>query len=667
MGSFSLLNIGSRAMTASYAALQTTGHNIANASVQGYSRQRVELATAEGQTTVAGYLGRGVDVESVSRAHDTFLTREAASTRSLAAMDRARMESLRRLEEVFTPGELGIGHAAGQFLNAMVDLASRPADDATRQVVLARAAEAADRFKGASQRMDAIQDDLSSALRDGVVRVNALAESIARINQKVVSMRGESQAPLDLLDERDRLISQLSEKLQINTVTGEDGAMAVFIAGGRPLVMGVSTRSLSVVADPMDPQRVALAMSEGEATRILDNGFLGGGEMAGLLRFQNEDLMRGRALLGQMASALVGVVNQQQSFGLDLNGQPGGHLFFDFHDATQDGALALVQPASTNPTTAVPILEIKDARKLQAEDFTLTFVDSNWQITSSVTGQVFKAGNDPDGGGGPELAIAGVIQGPGFNVDVTGLAVADTGNRYLLQPVTYAAGLMRRVLDQSSGIAAASPVVADVGSTNQGTASIASLAMTKSGAAVTAAATSVGPVSIKFRTDGQFDVTDASGNPIPSLTSPLDWTPGSPLNIGGVEIQLNGRPAAGDTFTISKTTQPRQNNTNALALVALRETTFVGRNAAGGGGSTVTDAYASAMADVGVRVQGAVTSSQISTAVANQAELRRAADAGVNLDEEAARLLQYQQAYQASAKVLQVAQSVFDTLLQAAG
>jgi flagellar hook-associated protein 1 FlgK len=254
-----------------------------------------------------------------------------------------------------------------------------------------------------------------------------------------------------------------------------------------------------------------------------------------------------------------------------------------------------------------------------------------------------------------------LIKAPGFNVNVGSLGAADQGNRYLLQPVTYAAGLMRRVLDHSAGIAAASPVVADVGTGNQGTASIASLTMVSDSADVVSQAAS-GPITLTFGSGNAVAVSPSVGG-ITSLT----WVPGQPLTVGGVAIALNGRPADGDEFVISKTTQPRQNNTNALALVALRETTFVGRNSLGGGGSTITDAYAAAMADVGVRVQGAATSSEISTAVAEQAELRRSADAGVNLDEEAARLLQYQQAYQASAKVLQVAQSVFDTLLQAAG
>jgi len=94
--------------------------------------------------------------------------------------------------------------------------------------------------------------------------------------------------------------------------------------------------------------------------------------------------------------------------------------------------------------------------------------------------------------------------------------------------------------------------------------------------------------------------------------------------------------------------------------VALRAETFVG-------GDTVTDAYAGLMAGIGVKVQGARSAADISAAVASQADAQRASETGVNLDEEAARLLQFQQSYQAAAKVLQVAQSVFDTLLQTAG
>jgi flagellar hook-associated protein 1 FlgK len=538
-------------MSANYTALQTTGNNIANAGVEGYSRQSVNLATSDGLSTASGYIGRGVSVQGVERAHDVFLTREAVATASASAMQTARLESLQRLEEVFTPGELGIGHAAGQFLNAMVDLANRPADDATRQVVLARAGEVADRFATASRQMDAIQDDVEAASGDAVKRINQLAQVLAQVNQRLAAAGDESRAPLDLLDERDRLIAQLAEKIETQVVPSKDGTVAVFVAGGKPLVMGSQSRSLSVVADPSDPRRVALGIQDGEIVRTIDSDDVGGGELAGLLSFQNQDLVRGRALLGQMASAFVGAVNAQQAAGVDLNGLPGEDLFFDFHQPAiagvlPDGVLPMVIPAATNEGSATPVLTVVDPRKLQAEEYALLHEDGGWKLQSKFGGATIDA---------TDVAKVAAL---GFEIDLSGL---DTTNRFLLQPVTYAAGFMQRTLNVHSGIAA-------------------------------------------------------------GITGQAD-------------------------------------NANARKFVELGEKLLVGQ------GSTITDAYASLMADIGVRTQGVRTSAEIARSMADQAEVRRASQAGVNLDEEAARMLQFQQAYQASAKVLQTAQTIFDTLLQA--
>lgn len=631
MSSFALMNIGARALGASYVGLQTTGNNIANAGVQGYSRQTVNLATAEGQYNAAGFLGRGVDVRSVTRAQDAYLTQEAVTTRSVAAMDDARMSALRRLEEVFPPGELGIGHASGQFLNAMVDLASRPADDSARQVVLARAAEVADRFATASRRMDAIQADVGAALGDAVLDVNALAQSLALANRKIMGTRGGEQAPLNLLDERDRLIGQLAERLNVTTLAQDNGSISVFVGGGRPLVLGDEARALSVQEDPNDPRRFALAIQEAGFSRLVDDATLGAGEMAGLLRFQNEDLVRGRALLGQIGAALSSAVNTQQSYGLDLNGAAGGELFADVLADTA----AMVQPAASNGGTVPPTLTIGDAARLKAEEYTLAHDGTQWQLTATFSGQT----TDPT----DATAMAAL----GFTVDTTGV---NTGDRFLLQPVTYAAGQMRRVLDAPAGIAAASPVVVNPDVGNTGTASVARLQ-------VTSATPSTAFTLTYDDASDEFTVTGGPGGTVA-------WQPGLPLAVGGIELTLNGRPADGDIFTIAPTTQPRQNNTNALALVALREALLVGRDGNGDGGASITDAYASAMADVGVRVQGSITAAEISAAVADEAELRRSGELSVNLDEEAARLLQFQQAYQASARVLQAAQTIFDTLLQ---
>src|SRR5512137_2302387 len=107
MSGTSLMSLGVRTMFAASASMQTTGHNIANASVEGYSRQRVELQTSQGQFSGAGFFGKGVDVVSVSRAYNEHLTREAASTASQAAYDQAHVAQLAQLEQVFPMGEAG--------------------------------------------------------------------------------------------------------------------------------------------------------------------------------------------------------------------------------------------------------------------------------------------------------------------------------------------------------------------------------------------------------------------------------------------------------------------------------------------------------------------------------------------------------------------------------
>ncbi len=252
-----LMSIGTRAMTANYAALQTTGHNIANANVDGYSRQQLELETSTGQFTGAGFFGKGVDVATVTRSHDAFLTREAAAASSLSALDRARLEQLERLEGVFPLGESGLGHAAGEFLNAMVDLASHPQDPSTRQVVLARAGDVAARFADAASRLDGLQAGVRQDLQASVAQVNGLAARIAQVNQQVAAALGTGHTPNDLLDQRDGLVADLSKLVQVSTIAADDGTLGVFIAGGQRLVLGNQAATLQVASDPMDSSRAA--------------------------------------------------------------------------------------------------------------------------------------------------------------------------------------------------------------------------------------------------------------------------------------------------------------------------------------------------------------------------------------------------------------------------
>jgi flagellar hook-associated protein 1 FlgK len=308
---------------------------------------------------------------------------------------------------------------------------------------------------------------------------------------------------------------------------------------------------------------------------------------------------------------------------------------------------------SANTGTAVLTATTSNASQLQASDYALSFDGANYTLKrtvdqSTVTGSPFTAAQ-----------LATGVQVDGVTLTLTGGA-ANAGDRFLMQPVAMAAQNMQTVLADPQGIAAASPFTASVGSANAGTATIGSLV------AVNPAYNGALSANITF--------TSATGNYTWTMsdatTGTGTWTAGTPISLNGFELNLAGVPKSGDTVSVTPTVSVASNNGNALAFVALGTHPFVSASGAGATSANamnVTDAYASAIASVGVRVQGGKTAASMSSAAAGQAETARANASGVNLDEEAARLIQFQQSYQAAAKILQVAQAIFTTLLQTAG
>jgi flagellar hook-associated protein 1 FlgK len=644
------MSLGIRAMAANYAALQTTGHNISNANVKGYSRQQVELATAQGQFTGAGFFGKGVNVVSVTRLHNAFLTREADVAKSLSAMDAARLQHLKRMENVFQPGEHGLGAAAADLFSAMTDLGSNPSDLATRQVVLARAGDLASRFAAAGAALDEVQAGVAAEVKASVARINALAEGIAQANDRVAALRGLGQPANDLLDERERLISQLSEEVAVTRVEASDGTLAIFVGGGQRLVLGNQAERLSVQRDKVDPTQIAVGVADGAAVRTLDSHVIAGGKLAGLLRFQSQDLTQGRNLIGQLALAVGGALNAQQLRGVNLQqplgGVPSREMFafgpslgVPHGDNTRDGG--------GSPIGGVT-LTIVDPAAVQASDYELRESSSTpgaWQLTRLSDGLVrtVNAGDVVDG----------------VQIDITS---PQPGDRFLLQPAARAANGMGLLLTDPRDLAAASPLIARTPLSNTGTAAVTRLGVDAAPLPVPG-----GTATIAFTSDNgdySWNVLDGGGSIVASGSG--NWQPGQrlpapPMDINGFSLTLDGVPRNGDVIEVLPTPAGAlaHNNGNALSLLALRDAALVG-------GHTVGDAWSQALAEVGVRTQSASTATEMSTAVAQQAEQMRSSASGVNLDEEAARLIQFQQSYQAAAKVLQIAQQLFDTLMDTA-
>lgn len=664
-----IFGIGTRAMFAAQAQINTTAANIANANTPGYSRQTVQLETAGGQFTGAGFFGKGVNVTTVKREHDVFLTREAALSRSIAARDEAQLTQLTRLEKVFGVGEDGLGYAIGQVLNGFVDVANNPADTSARQVVLSRAEEMVQRFRTASSQLQSVREGVAQELRVAVDRINALSSSIASLNQQIARVVGLGHEPNDLMDQRDQAIAELSDYIQVSQVPASDGTIGLFIGGGQRLVLGDNALPLKVVPGSFDPLQLRVGVVEGGVTRALPDSSLAGGAVSGLLTFQNKDLVDATNLIGRLALSFAQQVNEQQSLGYNQARQIGEPLLAvgtPGYQTPKD-----VNGLQLNTGTASLDIQVDDASALAASDYELRFEAGAWNMRRVSDGQAVPLTFD---------GVDTYSTPDGFSFRLASGAPAD-GDRFLVQPMGNAAQTLTKVLDDPADLAVASRVVGQLAAGNAGTASISRLTTVSDDYGLE------NDITIEF-TGGDavsgytFTVTGTVQYPVPPTPAPASVVPGQTISINGWEMVVIGTPQPGDRITVGSALNSASfptDNGNALGFVALRDEAQIGRTPRVppatdpytgrpemAGGETFTDAYASAMADIGVRVQRAQVLSDMSASVAESAQQAVSSVSGVNLDEEAARLIQFQQSYQAAAKVLQIAQSIFDTLLQTA-
>ena len=540
-----LIGIGQSALAAAYAQLQTTGHNIANVNTPGYVRQEVILETAGGMYTGAGFIGRGVNVADVARRYDQFIAREVTNNTSLAAGDAARAQGLTRLDDLLANTDDGLGAALDNLRSALGDLVNRPGDASTREVVMRRADALAEQFRSTSAQLRQLGSETDLRLAETANQVNDRLEAIADLNHQIVATQGSGKQPSDLLDQRDKLIDEVSGSLQISRVAQSDGSVNLYSASGHALVLGRSASKLVTQPDPLDTGKLQVSFQVGGTRITADASSLGTGEIAGLVRFRDQDLAAAQARVGQLAAAVAGAYNAQQAEGFDAEGTPGDPLF-----ASPMTVKAVAAPGNSGSATlAVTVSKPED---LRATDYRLSFDGSAYQLESLVDGSV--------------TSLAGPA---GTDHEVDGLQITIPGGMTI---------------------------------------------------------------------GDRFTIKGASGF---AEQMRLGFTDGSKLAAAG-----------------PSSTDPAMDNRNARLLAGLGDERLVD-----GGTATFTDAFAALVADVGSRTLQGKAASQASGALLSNAKASFAAESGVNLDEEAARLLQFQQAYQAASRVIATANSMFDTIL----
>ncbi|MBC7380148.1 MAG: flagellar hook-associated protein FlgK [Burkholderiaceae bacterium] len=629
----SLLSIGSRSLSAAQGTLSTIAHNIANANTQGYSRQEAVLSTAPGLYTGAGFFGQGVNLTTVRRQYDQFLTAAVQTNTAQASADSARSSALGELDGVFGSGSLGIGAAVDATFAAASDLANRPADTTTRQAYVASAAQLATRVTAVGKQLADMGRRVDSRLTQSASDVNARLTDIKSLNTQIAQAQATGQPPNDLLDQRDAALQSLNSLMGVSSVAAPDGSINLFTASGAPLLVGSQQATLKAVADPADASRTSLQLMIGNTAQPLDQNAMAGGSMAGLLQFRNDDLASATNQIGRLAVVVADRFNSAQANGVDATGTPGAALFAVPTPVTQ--------PNSANSGSGALTASVTDSSALKASDYRVSWDGAAYTVTRLSDGQASTPAGFPATVDGLQFSAAGSPA---------------SGDSWLVRPFSAAAtGMAAKALSPRQVATGYAATIAP-SSINQGTAKASSFQVVAQGASTAT------PVTISFNSPPTtFNVTGlASGNLTNVPYSAGQTVPASPATWNGWSVVLDGAPAAGDSFAVKPNTSPASDNRNALALGTMADLKLVD-------GATLNESYAALVGDVGSRVQGAADASSLSGSLHADAITRQQNVSGVNLDEEASNLLRFQQAYQASAKLIQASQTLFDALLAATG
>jgi len=626
-----MLSTGVSGLLAFQSSLDTTSHNISNAATPGYSRQQTLLTESTPQFQGGGWVGSGVSVVDVRRIYDDIIAGQVRQASGAKSQWDAFTSYSDQINNLFSDSGSGVSAAIQDLSNAFQTVSNSPNSYAERQLLLSKAQSLTDTMKSYGSRLDQLTAQLNSQLDSESVTISGLAKSIANLNAKIQIAAGQSNAtPNDLLDQRDTLIDQLSQHINVSTIKQGDGQVNVFIGTGQALVLGTTAGALKTTSDPYDITRRALVLQNDTGQTDITSS-LTGGTVGGLLTFRSTLLDQAKNNLGQIAVALTTAVNQQQNAGMDLNGNLGSNLF-------SIGSVSVLDNFGNTGTGTVGVTR-GNAQQITTADYLLTKTSTGWALQRTDTGQAIT------------LSGAGTNVSPfvadGLSIVVGGTAA--TGDRFLIQPTSNAVSGLAVNFTDPRGVAAAAPILASANTSNAGKATITQGVVTNS-----ANASLLNPITIQF-TSATTYTTDGG-------TTTNAYTSGQPISVNGCQVTISGAPVTGDTFTVQNNVNGKGDNRNALLLAGVLDKGYLN-----GGTTSVNAAMGSWIADIGVKSNQAQSNQTAQTAVYNDLFATQQNKSGVNLDEEAANMIRYQQAYAAAAKIIATSKTLFDSLLQAVG
>ncbi|MFZ4873954.1 flagellar hook-associated protein FlgK [Janthinobacterium sp. Mn2066] len=647
-----LLSIGKSGLLAAQVGLATTGHNITNANVDGYNRQVVLQQTSQANNAGYGFVGTGTEISEVKRQYDSFMASQVNNAQATTSSLDAYYTQISQIDNLMADTTAGLSPALQDFFKGVQDFSSNPTSVASRQALLSSANSLASRFQSLSGRLTEIGDGVNSQIASNVTVINSYAKQIAELNKSIGQLTSNaSNQPNDLLDQRDQLVAELNKYVKTTSQPGANNTITVSIGSGQPLVVGDHNYELAATPSLTDPNRIEVGYVTGSTVSILPKNSLTGGSLGGLLDFRTETLDTVQNSLGKVAIALASTFNDQHKLGQDLNGAMGT----DFFKIPDPVIGADIRNSSSN--TTVLTAKVSDPTQLTSSDYSLKYDGSNYVVTRQSDGTRTIINPYPQ-------TKPQTIDGVDFSISGTAAA----GDNYVIKPTANGAAGLSVLTTDVNKLAAGSPIVTGVPVANTGNAKFTSSSVDSAylnpGNALTSTVTltydkTTGSLS-GFPAGQAVTVKGANGNSTtyPAGTANIPYTDGDSFNFGGVNITMTGAPAQGDTFTVGPNSGGVGDNRNAAALASLQT-----KNILDGGKATFQGSYAQTVSYVGNKTREVQVSGLASIALLQQNTSQMQSVSGVNLDEEAANLLRYQQAYQACGKVMQIASTLFDVVI----
>ena len=680
-----ILGVSVSGALASQRALATTGHNIANATTEGYSRQRVELDTRPPTPTGNGAVGNGALVSNVERVYDEFITSEVRENTTVSQALDSNYEYTSQVDNMLADPNAGLAPALKSFFSAVNGVADDPSSVAARQVMLSQADSLSDRFKYLDDRFDALRSGVNSDINNIVSDINEISSSIAKMNDTIIKAREVGgSSPSDLLDQRDRLVLKLSELVAVRVAEQDDGRINVFIGNGQSLVIGSVASEMEVLNSRFDTNEIEVAFKSQHGGHAIITKFLTGGRLGGLFDFKNEILSSSQNNLGRIAIGVSKTFNEQHKLGMTLDNKLGGEFFTQPEQLTPK-----VLPFISNRSDALVSAEITDINKLTTSDYRLLFRDGTYRLIRQEDNKLIDT----------FASLPAEIESEGFKLSIQSGSPPQNGDSFIIRPTRAGAENFDTVVKHVKDIAAASPLRTEALVSNMGDAQIsAAIAVTTDNPTFAKRDGLNPPFAIRFVDETHFEILDNSGNAIPikkaaipaqpaisaneqgtaepatpatpaqpaSVTTLLEYDPANGTDVFptpdgqdfGFRVKITGNAKAGDTFRIEFNTDGTGDNANIVNLAALQNDAVLED-----GTASYTEAYSQLVSRVGSKTHELEINGKAQQLLLDQSVERKESISGVNLDEEAANMVRYQNLYQANAKVIAVANKLLEELM----